>query len=110
MQAKPTSAKKGEAATPAIEQGVAAEPKKERTRGKECAWIRPFTFREWGLAARPIGGHENLWNGICASSRRREAILSYGGSKRPFKGQSVLREAGRGAHPPGLAASRAVRH
>ena len=50
IQAKPTSAKKNsEAATPATEQGVAAEPKKERRRGKECAWIRPFRFCEWGI-------------------------------------------------------------
>ena len=62
MQAKPTNAKKrkGEAATPATEQGVAAEPKKERRRDKECTWIQPFRFCERGVAARPISGHENL--------------------------------------------------
>ena len=65
--------KKGEAATPATEQGVATEPKKERKRGKECACIRPFRFCEWGMAARPIGGHENLWNGKMVATKAREA-------------------------------------
>ena len=76
MQAKPTNAKKrkGEAATPATEQGVAAEPKKERRRDKD----RPFRFCEWGMAARPIGGHENLWNG----TKAREAPETEGSSRK----------------------------
>ena len=80
MQAKPTNAKKrkGEAATPATEQGVAAEPMKERRRDQECAWIRPFRFCEWGMAARPIGGHETLWNG----TKAREAPETEGGSRK----------------------------
>ena len=70
---------------------------------------------------------------FCATSSLRKAILCYGRSERPFKGHSVLREAGREAHPricrepgrsplrlcygqptveptPGFAANRANRH
>ena len=30
--------------------------------------MRPFRFCEWGMAARPIGGHKNLWNGKMAAT------------------------------------------
>ena len=87
--------RKGEAATPATEQGVAAEPKKERRRGKECAWIRPFRFCEWGMAARPIGGHKNLSNGKMAATEPFRQFCD----RKSHNGSMASRARGRGFGP-----------
>ena len=50
----------------------------------------------------PARAKINLWGRrrrACATRSLRKAILRYGRSKRPFKGQPVLRAADRGAHP-----------